>query len=346
MTIATVVGAQWGHEGKGTIAAALCRFADVAWRFQGVAGGHHTIGIHGSEFSLRLLPSGLLTGALGVVGRHCSIDIEILLAETRQLRSMFPDLRNRLLISEAAEVVMEDHPGITVSNVIREPEAFGSSAVEFAAELAACCGDERAVIADLCERGARVVAEGTQGMRLESRFAEQVAGYSTPVNPRTIFDDLGIPEVWWGDTLLVSAPYVVAKDAQVTGVRIPLDAAKGILAAGRETTNGVLPGHAVWADWSWVRACASETGASGLIVTKVDAVAGQPHVTVVDGARTHTREGWTQLHTLRCDPDDALGVYISDIEHRTRMEVACVSNGPGLDQWLWRVLPETVWDAS
>ena len=56
----TVVGAQWGDEGKGKIVDWLSEKADVIVRFQGGHNAGHTLVIDGITYKLRLLPSGIV----------------------------------------------------------------------------------------------------------------------------------------------------------------------------------------------------------------------------------------------------------------------------------------------
>ena len=53
----TVIGTQWGDEGKGKIVDWLSSKADVVVRFQGVNNAGHTIVIENKTYKLNLLPS-------------------------------------------------------------------------------------------------------------------------------------------------------------------------------------------------------------------------------------------------------------------------------------------------
>ena len=60
MSNVTVVGAQWGDEGKGKIVDWLSEKADVIIRFQGGHNAGHTLVIDGVTDKLKLLPSGIV----------------------------------------------------------------------------------------------------------------------------------------------------------------------------------------------------------------------------------------------------------------------------------------------
>ena len=68
MANVTVIGAQWGDEGKGKIVDWLASRADVVVRFQGGHNAGHTLVIDGKTYKLSLLPSGIVSGTLSVIG--------------------------------------------------------------------------------------------------------------------------------------------------------------------------------------------------------------------------------------------------------------------------------------
>ena len=60
MANVTVVGAQWGDEGKGKIVDWLSNRADVVVRFQGGHNAGHTLVVGDQVYKLSLLPSGIV----------------------------------------------------------------------------------------------------------------------------------------------------------------------------------------------------------------------------------------------------------------------------------------------
>lgn len=56
--VRTIVGANWGDEGKGKVTDLLAEESDVVVRFQGGANAGHTIINEYGKFALHLLPSG------------------------------------------------------------------------------------------------------------------------------------------------------------------------------------------------------------------------------------------------------------------------------------------------
>ena len=116
MTSVTVVGAQWGDEGKGKIVDWLSERADLVVRFQGGHNAGHTIVCDGNTYKLSLLPSGLVRGKRSIIGNGVVIDPEALLAEIEQLSSqgltITPD---SLMIADNATLILPIHREVDVA---------------------------------------------------------------------------------------------------------------------------------------------------------------------------------------------------------------------------------------
>jgi adenylosuccinate synthase len=74
MANVTVIGAQWGDEGKGKIVDWLAERADVVARFQGGHNAGHTLVVGDKVYKLSLLPSGIVRGTLSVIGNGVVLD--------------------------------------------------------------------------------------------------------------------------------------------------------------------------------------------------------------------------------------------------------------------------------
>lgn len=83
----TIIGTQWGDEGKGKVVDLLAESADVIVRFQGGHNAGHTLVINGVTYKLSLLPSGIVRkGKISVIGNGVVLDPEHLIKEIGQLR--------------------------------------------------------------------------------------------------------------------------------------------------------------------------------------------------------------------------------------------------------------------
>jgi adenylosuccinate synthase len=82
----TVIGAQWGDEGKGKIVDWLASRADMVVRFQGGHNAGHTLVVGEQVYKLSLLPSGIVRGTPSVIGNGVVLDPWALKARSRNCR--------------------------------------------------------------------------------------------------------------------------------------------------------------------------------------------------------------------------------------------------------------------
>ncbi len=114
MTNVTVVGAQWGDEGKGKVVDWLSSRADVVVRFQGGHNAGHTLVINGRTFKLSLLPSGVVrSGKLSIIGNGVVIDPWALLDEIDTVRGQGVAIGpGSLLVAENAPLILPVHGAV------------------------------------------------------------------------------------------------------------------------------------------------------------------------------------------------------------------------------------------
>ncbi len=110
MANVTVIGAQWGDEGKGKLVDWLSNRADVVVRFQGGHNAGHTLVVGNQVYKLSLLPSGVVQGKLSVVGNGVVIDPWALFDEIARVEAqglkITPDL---LVIADNACLILPLH---------------------------------------------------------------------------------------------------------------------------------------------------------------------------------------------------------------------------------------------
>ncbi|HEY2179993.1 MAG TPA: adenylosuccinate synthase [Caulobacteraceae bacterium] len=94
----TVIGAQWGDEGKGRVIDWLADRAEVVVRFQGGNNAGHTIVVGNSIYKLSLLPSGLVQGKLSVIGNGVVVDPWSLIGEIESGRAQGLTITPELLV--------------------------------------------------------------------------------------------------------------------------------------------------------------------------------------------------------------------------------------------------------
>lgn len=113
MSNVTVIGAQWGDEGKGKIVDWLASRADIVVRFQGGHNAGHTLVVDGKIYKLSLLPSGLVRGKLGVIGNGVVVDPQALLAEIGRMHEQGLIISpEKLRIAENVPLILPLHSAI------------------------------------------------------------------------------------------------------------------------------------------------------------------------------------------------------------------------------------------
>jgi len=107
----TVVGAQWGDEGKGKIVDWLSEKADVIIRFQGGHNAGHTLVVEGVTYKLKLLPSGIVRKKkISIIGNGVVIDPWALLDEIKQIEKLGIKINSKnLYIAENATLILPLH---------------------------------------------------------------------------------------------------------------------------------------------------------------------------------------------------------------------------------------------
>ena len=111
MTNVTVIGAQWGDEGKGKIVDWLSIEADVVVRFQGGNNAGHTIVIKKKKIALSLLPSGVLRKEkISIIGNGVVINPKALIEEINKIKKGGIKISPKnLIIAENASIILNLH---------------------------------------------------------------------------------------------------------------------------------------------------------------------------------------------------------------------------------------------
>src|SRR6266567_1914195 len=115
-----VVGAQWGDEGKGKIVDVLAERADLVVRYQGGANAGHTVHTAAGEFVLHQIPSGIIQGAICVVGNGVVLAPETLFTELDALSERGVRTQHKLYVSERAHLTLPFHKLLDRAREARE----------------------------------------------------------------------------------------------------------------------------------------------------------------------------------------------------------------------------------
>ncbi len=110
MTIISVIGLQWGDEGKGKVIDLLAQEAEVVVRYQGGCNAGHTVIVGGHKTVLHQIPSGVLhSGRLCVIAHGVVVDPKRLVDEIEMLEEQGIDVAQQLRISSGCHLVMPYH---------------------------------------------------------------------------------------------------------------------------------------------------------------------------------------------------------------------------------------------
>jgi adenylosuccinate synthase len=106
----TVIGAQWGDEGKGKIVDWLASRADVVARFQGGHNAGHTLVVGNETYKLSLLPSGIVRGTLSVIGNGVVLDPWAFRDEVGKLRGQGVEISPaNLQVADTCPLILPIH---------------------------------------------------------------------------------------------------------------------------------------------------------------------------------------------------------------------------------------------
>ncbi len=106
----TVVGCQWGDEGKGKVVDHLSQKADLVARCQGGPNAGHTVCVGSRTIVLHQVPTGILTrGVDCVIGCGCVVDPYVYNEELAAVRKWRVPVGRRLYVDRRAHMILPHH---------------------------------------------------------------------------------------------------------------------------------------------------------------------------------------------------------------------------------------------
>ena len=106
----SLLGLQWGDEGKGKVVDHLSKDIDAAVRYQGGHNAGHTLIINGKKVVFHLLPSAICHKDIRCyLGRGVVISLDALFTEIEVAFKYTEDIANRLVISSACCLIQPYH---------------------------------------------------------------------------------------------------------------------------------------------------------------------------------------------------------------------------------------------
>jgi adenylosuccinate synthase len=222
----TVIGGQWGDEGKGKIVDWLASRADVVARFQGGHNAGHTLVVGNQTYKLSLLPSGIVRGTLSVIGNGVVLDPWALKAEVEKLTEQGVSISPETLqIADTCPLILPFHRDL---DALREDASGAGKIGTTRRGIGPAYEDKvgrRAIrVCDLAHLGAL----GPQLDRLCAHHDALRVGFNVPKIDRARLErDLG--EI--ADFVLQFARpvWITLNEARSRGRRILFEGAQGVL---------------------------------------------------------------------------------------------------------------------
>ncbi len=194
MANVTVIGAQWGDEGKGKLVDWLSNRADVVVRFQGGHNAGHTLVVGDQVYKLSLLPSGVVQGKLSVIGNGVVVDPWHLLEEIAKLDGqgvkITPDL---LVLADNACLILPLHRDLDQAREAAAVNKIGTTGRGIGPAYEDKVGRRAIRVGDLADRDA-----------LEAKI-DRLLAHHTPLRA-----GLGLPE-YDGAQLLAALEEIAPK---------------------------------------------------------------------------------------------------------------------------------------
>jgi adenylosuccinate synthase len=218
---------------------------------------------------------------------------------------------------------------------------------EFKESLGHRCADEIRYLRDVLDRGGRVIAEGAQGARLDLDHGDYPYVTSSNTTIGSVLTGLGVGPPDISAVLLVTPSYVT----KVGGGALPsqVDSATNLILRTRgQEIDGVtnVMRETGWLDLGWLRNACRLNRATGIVMTKVDVVAGLKEIGLYDETADSTvriMPGWGKQEAAIGDESGSLGSFLCTVEKNCGTKVAAVSHGPRPEDWWWRTDETEIW---
>ncbi len=338
----TVIGLQWGDEGKGKVVDAIARTSRYVARYCGGANAGHTVVVDGETFALHLIPCGILhENVLNILGNGVAFDPAVFVEELAALhcRGVRAEAEN-LRVSTTANVVMPWHK---LQDRLSET-SLGNSRIGTTARGIGPCYSDKANRSTAVRAGDLVQAE-TLGEKIDRivgiRNKTFAALYGAePMDPAAIFDEYAA----YGETIapMLGNTGQILRDGIAAGQRVLFEGGQGSML---DIDHGTFP----FVTSSSVTACGVPAGTGippsqvgtiiGLIKAYTTRVGAGPFPTeqdneIGDSLRERGREyGTTTGRPRRCGWFDAFATrYAADISGVNELALSLLDVLSGLDE--------------
>lgn len=339
----TVVGLQWGDEGKGKIVDALARICRYVVRFCGGANAGHTVTVGEETFAMHLIPCGILTeGVTNVVGNGVVFDPPVALEEIDNLRARGIAVGpGNLRISAGAHMVMPWHKQADVlsEQILTDGKKIGTTG----RGIGPCYSDK--AIRSTAIRVGELLQKDTFRRKVHDVATVKNKIFSALYDAETLDPDRIAEEyLGYGEKLgpMIDNTGAILRKAIASGERILFEGGQGAML---DIDHGTYP----FVTSSTVTACGVPTGAGvppsaigqvvGIIKAYTSRVGAGPFPTEQDNEigetlRERGREyGTTTGRPRRCGWFDAFAVrYAADLSGVHELALSLLDVPTGLDE--------------
>lgn len=270
MTATAIVGAQWGSEGKGVVAAALAPWFRAAVRTGGPNAGH-TFVHNGEKHVARGIPCAWINpNADLIIGAGAVVDRDLLHTEAKSInidpgRLIYVDRHAAVIHPTAhdAEAELRNRIGSTAEGVgvtrkikIERNEADEPLASHHSWDKPFRIADTVRIIAEHLAMGHEIMLEGTQGAHLSLHHGEWPYVTSNDTNAAQMAADAGIAPSHVEHVILVarSYPIRVAGPSGPMGAEIDWSEIPGAPTPELTTVTKKQRRIATWSDEIFARA--------------------------------------------------------------------------------------------
>ncbi|MGA9582375.1 MAG: adenylosuccinate synthase [Allosphingosinicella sp.] len=226
MANVTVIGVQWGDEGKGKIVDWLASRADVVARFQGGHNAGHTLVVGDQTYKLSLLPSGIVRGTLSVIGNGVVLDPWAFRTEVERLGEQGVAVTPETLqVADTCPLILPFHRDL---DALREDASgqgkIGTTRRGIGPAYEDKVGRRAIRVCDLAHLGHL----GPQIDRLCAHHDALRAGFGEPpIDRARLEDDLG--EIAEFVLRFARPTWITLNEAKASGKRILFEGAQGVL---------------------------------------------------------------------------------------------------------------------
>jgi adenylosuccinate synthase len=106
----SLLGLQWGDEGKGKVVDHLAKDLDAAIRYQGGHNAGHTLIVGGKRIVFHLLPSAICHDDIRCyIGRGVVVSLDALFEEIEEAQEVIGNIEDRLTVSSACSLIQPYH---------------------------------------------------------------------------------------------------------------------------------------------------------------------------------------------------------------------------------------------